>query len=35
MKNAQGGALQKNVEDVNASFTIGLGNQVGNRMTND
>ena len=34
-KKALGGALEKNVEDVNASFTIGLVNQVGNRMTND
>ena len=34
-KKALGGALEKNVGDVNASFSIGLGNQVGNRMTND
>ena len=33
-KKALGGDLEKNVEDVIASFTIGFGNQVGNRMTN-
>ena len=35
MDEALGGALEKTIEDVNASFSIGLGNQVGNRMTND
>ena len=35
MDEALGGALEKNFEDVNASLTIRLGNEVGNRMTND